>query len=211
MRDKLGVMLFITFLFVSCGSSVQMLPEPKEKGNLLIGSLIFNMDGYEDHIQTIWEDIDVAIIGRYVENGQLHTFSKWIRTDEYGYFFIPHVPDGEYAIKGFKVHLFADEELKIVNDLDDPENNYFELREDDEVIYLHGNLFDTKQNYRVINFDHNIFTLHRNGIVEMKRMTKLQELRLPTGEIVNSPPVPSYFLEYFKESGWEKFLMLQMK
>lgn len=204
------ITLFVSTFIISCSSSVQMLPEPLENKNLLIGSLMFDIDGYEDNFTTIRQNIEVAIIGRFVKDGNIQNFGQWTTTDENGYFFIANVPDGEFAIKGFRTHLIGLDNLTIENELIDPQRNYFELK-DIDVISMTGNLFDLRSNQRIINFRHNIITLHRIGIIDNERYDRVQDLKLSTGEILNNPPVPIYFLEKFEGSGWESYLNLQLK
>lgn len=204
------VALTVAFSLFNCSSSVQMLPEMVDHKNLLIGSLIFDIDGYQDNFVTIRQNIEVAIIGRFVKDSDIQNFSQWVTTDENGYFFIANAPDGEYAIKGFRSHLIGLGNLVIENELIDPQRNYFELKNSD-VISMTGELFDVRSNQRIINFRHNILTLHRSGIIDNKRYNRLQDLKLSTGEILNSPPVPIYFLEKFQGSSWENYLNLQLK
>lgn len=199
------IVLLVTFQLLNCSSSVQMVPEPVEQKDLLIGSLIFDIDGYQDNFQTIFKNIEVAIIGRYVQDGQLKNFGHWVTTDENGYFYIANVPDGEYAIKGFRVQLIGLGNIGIENELDDPEQNYYELS-DEEMIGFSGELLDTRSHQRIVNFKHNIFTLHRTRIVDHKRFDRLQNIKLSTGEVLNDPPVPVYFMERFEGSGWADLL-----
>ena len=212
MKRKLAIILafIVGVSLFSCSSSVQMLPEPVENKNLLIGSLIFDIDGYKDNFVTIRQNIEVAIIGRFVKDNDIKNFSQWVTTDENGYFFIANVPDGKYAIKGFRTHLIGLGNLTIENELIDPQRNYFELKNSDN-ISMTGELFDIRSNQRIVNFQYNILTLHRGGIIDNKRYNRLQNLKLSTGEILNSPSVPIYFLEKFEGSGWENYLNLQLK
>jgi hypothetical protein len=208
-RIILATIIFAIGLF-SCSSSVQMLPEPIENKNLLIGSLMFDIDGYEDNFTTIRQNIEVVIIGRFVEDGNIKNFSQWVTTDENGYFFIANVPDGEYAIKGFRTHLIGLGNLTIENELIDPQRNYFELKGMD-VISMTGNLFDVRSDQRIVNFRYNIITLHRSSIIDNRRYDRLQDVKLSTGEVLNSPPIPIYFLEKFERTGWENYLNSQLK
>jgi len=203
------LLLVVAIILVNCSSSVQMLPPPVEHKNLLIGSLIFDIDGYKDNFTTIRHNIEVAIIGKLVKDSDIQNFSQWTMTDENGYFFIANVPDGEYAIKGFRTHLIGLGNLIIENELIDPQRNYFELKSSD-VVAVTGELFDVRPHQRVINFDHNIITLHRSGIIADKRYDRLQDLKLVTGETLSSTPVPIYFMEKFAGSGWESYLDLQI-
>lgn len=209
-RRLIFVILIISVLIIRCSSSVQMLPEPVEDNNLLIGSLIFDIDGYEDNFASIRKNIEIVIVGRFVKDNEIKNFSQWVTTDENGYFFIANVPDGEYAIKGFRTHLIGLGDLTIENELIDPQRNYFELKNED-VISMTGQLFDVRPLQRIINFRHNIITLHRSIIIDHERHDRLQDWKLADGEILNSPPVPIYFLEKFEGTGWESFLNLQLK
>ena len=205
---------FIIYLsllsILNCASTVEMIPEPGSSGNLLIGSIVFDLDGYNQQFQTIYDDIEVILIGRYVQDGDLKLFSKWVETDENGYFYMTDVPDGEYALKGIRVRLFGDQEIKIYNELNDPQRNYYELATEN-IAYLHGELFDVKQDQRIINFEHNIFTLHRTGIIEFQRMKRIKSHRLSSGENLDSPPVASYFLESYGNTGWGPYLRLNLR
>lgn len=196
--------------FLNCSTSGKMSHEPVEKKNLLIGSLIFDIDGYEENFVTIRQNIDVAIIGRYVEGGTFQNFGQWVSTDKNGYFCIENVPDGEYAIKGFQTRYIAIGELLITNELIDPQRNYYELR-DVDVVSFTGDLFDVRSSQRITNFQHNLFVLHRGGIVSFERYDRIQDYKLSTGEVINCPPVPFYFAEQFENSGWEAILNLHLK
>ncbi len=203
-------MTAILITFLNCCTSTQMLPEPMNNKNLLIGSLILNIDGYQDNMVTIRGNIEVAIIGQFVKEGTFHRFGQWTITDENGYFYIPNVPDGEYAIKGFRTRLIGIGNLTIENELIDPENNYYELK-DTDIISMSGNLFDIQSNLRIVNFKHNIFTLYRSGMIGHDRYDRIQDFKLSMGEVINIPPVPIHFLEKFEGSGWESYLNLQLK
>ena len=203
---NLSILLSIFYLS-SCTPTIQMLLEPIKEKNLLIGSLILDIDGYRDEFLTIREGIEVVIVGRIFNNGRFQSFGQWATTDENGYFFIANVFDGEFAIKGFRIHISGIGDIIISNELTDPQRNYYELNVHDS-IFFSGNIFDIKPYHRVVNFKHNIFTLNRDEIIHFSRYEKLKEKKLSTGEIVNSPSVPNYFYEKYSETGWNKFLQL---
>ena len=209
-KNKL-LLLSISFLIIllHCSSAIQMLPQPEANTNLLIGSLIFDIDGYQNKYKAFWDNIEIAIVGRYVKDGALKQFGQWVTTDENGYFYIANVPDGEYALKGVRVRLFGEEEIKVFNELSENRNNYFEIITGD-MVYMHANFFDVKQNMRIINFKHNIITIFHNEIVDFKRVNRLQDYKLADGDIVSSPPVPIYFIKTYEESEWVNYLNLNL-
>ena len=202
------IILFFGINLIACSTSVQMLPEPIEKKNLLIGSIIFDINGYLDTFLTVCDNIEVAVIGRYFEDGRLKNFGQWATTDKEGYFYIANVPEGEYAIKGFRVFVMGLGNLKIINELNDPRQNYFELRNED-IINFGGELFDTKSNRRIVNLNHNIFTIDHTEIIKFRRYERLRDYKLSTGEIIDSPPVPVYFMDKYEGSAWDLYLGLQ--
>ncbi len=197
-------------LLFRCSASIQQLEEPAEEKNLIIGSVIFDLNGYRDNFLTIRENIEVAIIGNAWLEGEMKTVGFWAVTDEDGYFNIPNVPTGEYAIKGFRTQAIGIGDILIVNELLDPQRNYFELKWHGS-IPLTGRIFDTQTHQRTINFEHNIFSLNPNEIVQFKRCEKLVDLKLTTGEVLNQPLVPVHFLEKYPNSGWTKYLEAQVK
>jgi len=203
------ILMILTFVYLGCGTTVQMLPDPVDNNSLIIGSLIFDIDGYEDNFTTIRHNIEIAIIGNYLKNEKFKRFMQWTTTDENGYFYLANVPDGEYAIKGFRIHLIGLGNLTIENELIDPQRNYFEIKAQD-IISSTGELFDTRSYQRIINFKHNIITLHRSGIIDDHRYDQVKDLKLSTGEIIDSPPVPIYFLERFEGTSWESYLNFQL-
>lgn len=209
-RMRLVVLIAAVGLLINCASTSQMLPDPTESGNLIIGSLIFEINGYRDNVAVIRRNIEVAIIGQVVVNGQVKNFSQWTTTDDNGYFYIANVPEGQFAIKGFRTHLIGLGDLMIARELIDPMRNYFELKSAD-VLAMTGQLFDVSTNQRIINFKHNIVRLHRNGLVDHQQQHRLDQVKLVTGELVNAPPVASYFIDKNASSGWSNYLKFHLE
>lgn len=204
-----GLILVLVFL-VSCGTSIQTIQEPMQNQNLIIGSIIFDIDGYEENFTTLYRNIEVAIVGRNVKDGMFRDFGRWTTTDENGYFFIPNVPDGEYAIKGFRAYLIGLGELTIENELIDPQYNFYEI-DDENTLSFGAELFDTRSNQRIINFKHNYFKLYRGKIIDFKRFDRIRDLKLSMGDVLNRNPAPVYFIEKYENSGWNSYLDLQLK
>jgi len=187
-----------------------MFEEPVADKNLIIGSLIFDLNGFQDNFITIRENIEVAIIGRVIQNGKIKTLGFWATTDEDGYFSLSNVPNGEYAIKGLRTRIIGIGDIIIENELIDPQRNYFELKRQG-VISFSGRLFDTEPSQRIINFKYNLITLNPNDFVQLERLNRLNDIKLTTGEIINQLPVPVHFFEKYEQSGWAKYLEMQIK
>jgi len=205
MKKKCALLILILALMIACSSSVSMLPAPMDSKNLLIGALIFDVNGYNDRFESVRKQIEIAIVGNVIEQGEMKRFGEWATTDENGYFFLANVPDGEYVIKGFRIHSIGADNLTISNDLINPREDYYELK-DEDIIYLQADYFDTKSNQRIVNFKHQIFTLHANEFIKHEQYDELREVKLSTGERVTEPPVPQYFLDKFPANPWSKYL-----
>ena len=171
---------------------------------------MLDIDGYQDKYITVWDRVEVAIVGRYVENGMLKDFGKWVTSDENGYFYLANLPAGEYALKGLRAHLFGDEVITILDYTRPKDKQEYELAEPGPVV-LHGMRYDVNTSGRIINFQHNIFRLMRSGLVDFKRVKRIRNYRMAAGEELDVPPVPVYFVETFPESEWTNYLNIIMK
>ena len=209
LKRYLIVFSLLIFGFIKCSSTLPELATPTDNGCLIIGSLIFDINGYNENYTTLMENIEIAIVGRVSENGQIKNMGYWAVTDEDGYFSLANVPPGKYAIKGFRTHLIDSGELVVINELIDPQRNYFELYQQ-EHIPMTGNLFDTESSHRIINFKHNVFTLYPDKIIRHERFDRLIDFKVSAGEEISRLPTPIYFIEKYENSPWVKYLELQM-
>ncbi len=209
MKRQYFLLFFLIYITIfSCSSTRPPLENPIEDRCILIGSLIFDINGYQDNFTTIYENIEIVIIGNVVEDGRVKTKGYVTETGENGVFYLANVPKGEYAIKGFRVHLIGTGDLIVSNELIDPRRNYFELNVR-EIIPFTGSLFDTKVNHRVINFEHNIFTLYPDKMIRFDRYEDLKEFKMSSGDELSMPLLPHYFLDNFEGNPWTKYFELQ--
>lgn len=199
------ILFAVLLVVLSCSGAIQMVPEPAGNGNLLIGAVIFNIDGYKDTFLTLQDGIEVAIVGRYFDDGVEKKFGRWVRTDPEGYFVLANVPEGEYAVKGFVVNQIGLGELRIANELIDAARNYYELNVFN-AIGLTADIFDTKSEKNIINLNYNIFTLYANELVDFKKLEALRNFKLTTGGEADRPPLPVWFIEMYPESGWTDYV-----
>ena len=208
MKKYIILIYLIATFTLSCGSSAKLIEEPEDDKCILIGSIILEIEGYKNRYITAMEDIEVAIVGRYYSEGKEKSFGRWVRTDESGYFFIPNVPQGDFAIRGIQFTDISTGEIQIVNQLLDPTRDYYELNRGD-IITLVGLRFDVASNQGVVNMKHNIFNLYTNELIDHKRVNELKDYKSVEGSLIYSSPVPLYFQEILQGTGWEKYLNMQ--
>jgi len=206
--NRFGLILGVFFI-VGCSATVKNVEEPIADKCLIIGSVLLDIDGYDDNLITLSDNIEIAILGKIIQNGEIKKVGFWTRTDDNGLFILPNVPPGDYVIKGMRTHLIGIGDLVITNELLDSERSYYELNRHSFIGFT-GNLFDVQTLQRVANFKHNIFKLNRNGWIEFQRIDRLNQFKISTGERIDRQSVPFQFLDKFPESQWARFVEMHI-
>lgn len=202
MKTKILFLAVLTSIFMGCAGGIPSMEEPVEGKNLIIGSIIFENKGYQNRNDIYFENLDVAIIGIYEENGKEKVFGKWTTTDKNGYFFFPNVPDGRYALKGFRVNMAGQAYITI--------NNEFRSKVDSykiwptENIAFSGTYFETTPNKNIINLKHNYFTFFLNQEIRHGAYDRIDQFKAANGEMVSRPMIFEYFIDTYPESGWNE-------
>jgi len=209
MQRFIVAVTFVFMICLSCASTTAFIPAPEEGKCILIGSIILEIDGYKNQYMTVMSDIEVAIVGRYYKDGREKSFGSWTVTDENGYFCIPNVPPGDYAIRGIQYNHIGTGDLQIINELLDPERDYYELNRS-ETISLVGLRFDVPSFQNVINMKHNILHIYGNELIDDKRLQEVNGHRSVDGFRITQPSVPLYFIDKLQGSGWEQYLNMQL-
>lgn len=198
------ILFSICLIMLACAGSIPTLKEPVEGKNLLIGSIIFENSGFKNLNEVYTDNLEVAIIGICTKNGEEKIFGKWISTDKDGYFFIPNVPDGKYALKSLRVNLSGQAYLTIANEFRTTVDNY-RIWPTENVTFS-GTFFDIRPNEKIINLKHNYFTLFENQEIRYGSYDKIADFKASNGEMISRPMIFSYFIEQYPESGWKSYL-----
>jgi len=204
MKKKFIPLFLLLIIFFSCAGTLPSLKEPEEGKNLIIGSIIFENRGYQNRNDVYFDNIDVAIIGHYEENGKEKIFGKWTRTNKSGYFFIPNVPDGKYALKAIRVNMSGQAFLTIANEFRTMVDNYKTWPS--ENIAFSGEYFDNQPKENIVNLKHNYFTFFQNQEIRYGSYDKIDEFQASNGEKISRPMIFQYFIEQYPESGWKSKL-----
>jgi hypothetical protein len=197
--------LLIGILFIlNCASTTNTLQEPIEGKNLIIGSIIFENNGYQNRNEVFFDNIDVAIIGLYKEDGKEKVFGRWTTTDKYGNFLIPNVPDGKYAVKAIRINLAGYAYLTFANEFRTQVDNY-RLWPTENVAFS-GTFFDTRPVERIVNLKHNYFTCFVNQEIRYGAYDIISEFQASNAEMISRPLIFKNFIDRFPESGWTQYL-----
>ena len=204
MKTNKIIPVIFSLVMLNCAGSLTSMKEPSEGKNLIIGSVIFENNGYQNRNDVYFSNLEVAIIGIYNEDGNEKVYGKLVFTDKNGYFFIPNVPDGRYAVKGIRVNLAGQAYLTITNEFRTAVDNY-QIQPTENIVYS-GTLFDNRPNNRVINLKHNYFTIHPNSEIRYGAYDKIEEFKASNGELLSRPLIYESFIKKYPESGWNKYL-----
>lgn len=204
MNKNYIVFLLIILFGLNCAGTTTNMKEPMEGKNLVIGSIIFENNGYQNRNEIYFENIEVAIMGIYEENGKEKVFGKWTTTDNNGYFFVPNVPNGKYALKAIRVNLAGQAFLTIVNEFRSMIDNY-KLWPSENVAFS-GTYFDTRPVERIVNLKHNYFTFFQNQEIRYGSYDMIKEFQASNGEIISRPLIFRHFIETYPASGWTEYL-----
>lgn len=204
--------LLLVFILAITGctppDSPQLTEPVSDEAMIVVGAVIVEDDYYTEIPGVHREGIDVAILGQFIENGQLVRKGFWTKTDENGYFYLLNLPPGEYALTGVRLYLSDQSLLVIANSLMTPESE-FEIESGDHIGFT-GNYFDISPEGRVINLQTNFFSVdtESRGYRDLKyfRRTSIHGLRPIDGIKLEMMEPVRYFKSVFAGNIWSEIL-----
>ncbi|HDL18631.1 MAG TPA: hypothetical protein ENH29_06220 [Bacteroidetes bacterium] len=189
---------------ISCSFMKSTFQEPKdEKRIIVVGSIAIDLFEYRNITKTYRSDVQVIIAGRYRKNGKVVHKNYWATTDDRGYFFLANVPEGDYALRGFRFQTVGPSfYLTVINPLKTEKDKFMVTR----TAKLPDAAFVFKYPVinRIVNLRHNYFILDRGKTVHQRVYYRLENLRLVTGKTLVEPDVVSYFAGKYPRSAWFK-------
>jgi hypothetical protein len=197
-------LLISALIVMGCAGTTTTLQEPTEGKNLIIGSIIFENNGYQNRNEVYTSNIEVAVMGIYEEDGKEKVFGKWTMTDKDGYFFMSNVPDGKYAVKAIRINLAGQAFFTIANEFRTMVDNY-KIWPSENVAFS-GIYFNTRPVERIINLKHNYFTFFVNQEIRYGAYDMVREFQASNGEMISRPLIFRHFVEKYPESGWNQYL-----
>jgi hypothetical protein len=203
----INLFILVPFL-LDCAGGFSGLKEPELGKNLIIGSIVFENNGYQNRNEVYYDNLEVAIIGYYKENGKEKLFGKWIYTDKNGYFSIANVPNGKYALKGIRVNLSGRAYLTIANEFKSGVDNY--QIQPIENIAFSGTHFNTEPSNQIINLKNNYFTIFQNREIRHGAYDKIQAFKSASSEMISRPLIFKHFIGSFENSGWVGYLKKEL-
>lgn len=199
-------------LQLACAAGMQGFKEPTSENSILVvGNVIFENKYYNDQLESIRKNINVAIVGKLEADNKAHGY--WVTTDENGFFCLADVPRGKYAIQGLKVYLGQGELLTIANPLK-RSGSYFQIQRREYVVFQ-ADYIPIESQARIYNLGYNHFWIdsstRSSAQVEHHTYYKVENLPLVNGTKLTLPDIEQYFLDKYPTSGWVPILKAAMK
>lgn len=209
MQKYLVIMLLI---FIACASTSKGFKEPSSEDSIMVvGNIIFENNYYNDQLETVRKDIEVAVVGKYGAGEKIHSY--WVTTDENGFFALADVPKGKYAIQGFRVYLGQGELLTIANSLR-YEGSFYQIQRKPYVVFQ-ADYFPIESDSRVYKLKYNHFWIDQStrasAEVQHRIYDKVENMPLVNGQKLTLPPIEQYFVEKFPASLWAPILKSETK
>jgi len=210
------VLLFSLALGIRCAGTsggLTVLEEAEGNNVMIIGNVIIeNID--QEFAFDNWDlSFEVGIIGRTAD-GTLNYYT--VPADNRGYYCLPNVPPGQYALKAVILPVPGGRPLKIVNDLNTFDSEFYRMRYPERPIEKKAEWLPMKKSGRVINFGIKWFGLRTARIADMDINAIGKIMLMEFSESIRSRRMYDqgyphsredpliHFKEKFPESGWWK-------
>ncbi len=200
-------LVLILLAIASCGSTIETLPLQTLAGRtegtvLIIGCVL---------IEPVPEGTPLQVILSFQDTERPGAPQRIVCTctDAQGYFLLPNLSKGRYAVRGVRVDK-PEGPFLLWNDMiegDDP----WKRREASPLPSLERGVWPWEPKEGVFDFGYLLFQVDpgEGGAgwqVTFQNPSRLSDATPLSGRTYNRPPLPVYFLEKYPESGWAPVL-----
>lgn len=212
------ILMFFLLVIIRCASpsgGLKFIEEPKGGDIVIFGNVIIENINQEFAFDNWDFGAQVVIVGR--TRGD--TISHYtVNTDVLGYYFLPNVPPGQYALKAVILPIPGGVPLKLVNDLSSSSSEFYRMRHPEQPIEYTANwLPPNKMDGRILNLGivwlgmrtaevSDLSTKSIGVIIASKFSESLKTKRFfESGYPYTREDPLTYFKKKFPNSGWWKF------
>jgi len=196
------IVLSIALLILACAQGVQNLDEPNSSESMLvIGRVI--IEGQTDYniTEIVRKGNKIGIFGLTEAGEQVHYYAY---TDANGYFALPNVPPGQYAIQGVNAYIHQVGTYTLYNPLEQG-GSVFRFNRG-EYYTFGGEYFPFQTRGRVLSLQNHIFRimLVNRSLRPLGHQIypRLENVELLDGTVLNDGAVESYYIDLFPSSAW---------
>ena len=159
----LGLMVIIGGCAGGTGG-LKVLDEPVGSSVIVIGNVVIENINQEFEFDNWEHGAELVIIGRTAD-GTTNTYK--VKTDAHGYYALPNVPSGQYAVKSITLLVFGAKPIVLVNDLTSSLSKFNRLRHPEEPIELTAEWLPPRQPGKIVNMDITWLGLRESLISDM--------------------------------------------
>ncbi len=208
------VFLFSLLVIIGCAGSSRVLKfieEPKEGNVVIIGNVIIENINQEFAFDN-WEYGSEVVIVSKTPDGTINHYT--VNADAEGYYCLPNVPAGPYAVKAVILPVIGAKPLKLVCDLTSPKLEFYRMRFSERPIEYTAEWLPTKEDGRIINLGIMWFGLRTAEVSDLstKSIGRIATNKFSEdlknkqfydyGVSYNRENALTYFKKKFPDSGW---------
>ena len=210
------VFLFSFLVIIECAGpsgGLKFLEEPKEGNVVIIGNVVIENINQEFAFDNWDYSSQVVIMGRTAD-GTLNHYT--VSTDDQGYYCLPNVPAGRYALKAAILPVPGGIPLKLVNDLASRDSEFYRMRHPERPIDYTAKWLPPRVDGRIINLgiiwlglrtpQVSDLSTKSIGIVVMSKFSESIKTKRfwDYGYPYTREDPLTYFKKKFPDSGWWK-------
>lgn len=205
MKKYLVLLLIIGILQIQCGGGKQTaLTAPVGDNILVVGGILVENLTFSSlgRYETVESGVDLVVLGKNAKDEQIKGYQ--IVSDNNGYFHLENVPRGQYIVKGARVILEDQSEIRFMSDWQDNRARFYKLVRPEQVIDF-GALYFPKQEMKgnILNIGIVYFGLEP-GSISYNILTDLNSQKLGTEKVHKRINPLDYYKSKFPDSAWFK-------
>jgi hypothetical protein len=205
--DWCSALVLTLLVATSCGSTVETIPLQPLAGRavgtvLVMGCVI---------VEPATDGTSLEVILGFQDTERPGAPQRIIctRTDAQGYFLLPNLPKGRYAVRGVRAGT-PEEPFLLWNDMTEADNPWLR-RDADRLPSLKRGIWPWDPREGVFDLGYLVFQVRpREGAegwqVTFQNHPALSDATFLSGHTYTRPPLPRYFLEKYPESEWAPVL-----
>ena len=210
------IFCFCLSTIIQCANTsggLKTLLPPDHDAAMLIGNVIIENINQEFAFDDWGMSSQIVIIGK-TNDGMIKQYT--VTTDAKGYYCLPNIPPGQYALKAVILPLVGEKPVKLINELTSSDLKFYRMRHPEQPIEYTAEWLPARTEDRIINLNIVWFGLRSSSIADISTVsigeilvarsrTTLQEKRFYDKGFPYTREDPlTHFKKKFPTSEWWK-------
>lgn len=165
------IFCFSFFIVINCANTsggLKLLEPPNDNSVMIIGNVIIENINQEFAFDDWGMSSQVVIIGK-ANDGSIKQYA--VTTDAKGYYCLPNIPAGQYALKTVILPMAGEKPIKLVNALTSSDLKFYRMRHSEQSIEYTAEWLPTRTDDRIINLGIIWFGLRSASIADISTVS----------------------------------------